>query len=336
MGLLSYTVKRLKRFDKDRFNKHIEIIAKENNKSILYVKFNWLINLMLYGVSYTDYFRGNYINLTRKEKKTFVTAKSFYKMLKKLNKKQGKEYLSDKVKFDNMFKEFLGRDFIDIRSASIEEFSNFLKGKTKVFAKIVDGFGGHGVEKVTIDSSIIDCSKVYDKLTIEGQYLVEDSIIQCDELNEVNPYSVCSFRVVTLLNNDQVYIVGNALRVNQGKDAVVGCTDDLYFTLDEDGRVASNVIDDYANVYAEHPLTHKKFSELRVPYVREALEMCKKAALKLPTVRYIGWDVAITNNGPCLIEGNEYPGYGIIQFYKLTNSRTGHKKAIQDVLGKKI
>jgi hypothetical protein len=34
-----------------------------------------------------------------------------------------------------------------------------------------------------------------------------------------------------------------------------------------------------------------------------------------------------------MVEGNEYPGYGILQFYKLKDKRTGHLKEVADVLG---
>ena len=41
--------------------------------------------------------------------------------------------------------------------------------------------------------------------------------------------------------------------------------------------------------------------------------MCKAAAKKVPQVRYIGWDVAMTVNGPTLVEGNQFPGHDIYQ-----------------------
>ena len=34
----------------------------------------------------------------------------------------------------------------------------------------------------------------------------------------------------------------------------------------------------------------------------------QKACQKVPQVGYIGWDVAITEKGACLVEGNEFPG----------------------------
>ena len=64
--------------------------------------------------------------------------------------------------------------------------------------------------------------------------------------------------------------------------------------------------------------------------------MCIKAYKRIPQVRYIGWDIAFTNNGPVMVEGNEYPGYGLVQHFKLKDSKTGHLKEIKDVIGEEI
>ena len=61
--------------------------------------------------------------------------------------------------------------------------------------------------------------------------------------------------------------------------------------------------------------------------------MCVEAHNRIPQVRYIGWDVAFSVNGPLLVEGNEYPGYGLVQHFKLKDKRTGHLKEVADVLG---
>ena len=58
----------------------------------------------------------------------------------------------------------------------------------------------------------------------------------------------------------------------------------------------------------------------------------QRSCKKIPQIRYIGWDVAFTEKGPLIVEGNEYPGYGILQFYKLKGKKTGHLKDIEDVL----
>ena len=215
---------------------------------------------------------------------------------------------------------------------SEEDFKKFLDGRETVFAKDPTGEGGHGISKITV-ADVKDSNKLYDELKANGQLLVEEAIVQSDDLNEINPCVVNSWRVVTLYKDGKAHIINNALRINQDESNVIGCTNDLYLSLDADGRIDSNVIDDYGNVYDKHPMTGKKFSEVKIAGVREALDMVVEAAEKIPQVRYIGWDIAFSKNGPVMVEGNEYPGYGLLQFYKLKGKRTGHLKEIADVLG---
>ena len=221
-----------------------------------------------------------------------------------------------------------------MRETSIEDFKKFLKGKKNVFAKNPKGEGGYQVEKIKVSEH--DAIKLYKELLKKEFYLVEEEIIQSKELNEINPNAVNCFRVMTLLKDDKVYIVGNALRVNQGKDGVIGSSHDLYFSFGEDGYIDSNVIDDYGNIYEEHPLTHKKFKEVHIKDIKKAFDMCKEAALIVPEVRFVGWDIGFTEKGPVIIEGNEYPGFGLVQHFKLKNSRTGFKKVLYDILKEEV
>jgi len=173
---------------------------------------------------------------------------------------------------------------------------------------------------------------LYNELLEKQQFLVEDAIIQSRDLNEINPNVVNSFRIVTLYKDGEVTILNNALRINQDDSDVIGCTNDLYFSLGEDGKIDSNVIDDYGTIYDSHPLTKKKFKDVQIKGVKEAFDKSIELARKIPQVRYIGWDFAFTEDGPVLVEGNEYPGYGLFQFYKLKNKRTGHLEEIAQVL----
>ena len=318
--------------NKERLDKHLDIISKNTGKSKLYIRMDMAWNFLTQGTGYTDYFRGDFINLTREEKKTWATARRFYKLNQYLNDERYSVVLEDKLIFNEMFKDCLKREFINLRRSSVEDFRRFLNGKEYVFAKDTTGEGGHGISKLEV-AKITDVAAKYRELTEKGQLLVEEAIIQSDDLNEINPYVVNSFRIVTIYKDGKAKAISNALRINQDDAEVIGCTNDLYFSLGEDGRIDSNVIDDYANVYETHPMTGKRFSDVRIDGVKEAFRMCEEAALRLPQVRYIGWDVAFSERGPVLVEGNEYPGYGILQFYKLKGKRTGHLKEVADYLG---
>lgn len=327
-----WLMRKFKDINKDRMKRHIEIIRQNSGKSKLYIRFDIAKSFFLYGAGYTDYFRGDFIHLTREEKKTWATARRFYRLNAYLNDERYSVILQDKLIFNEFFYEYLNRDFISLRKSTPEDLRCFLQGKDVVFAKASTGEGGHGIRKLRV-AEITDVDALYRELCDHGQYLLEDAIIQSDDLNEINPCVVNSFRVVTIYKDTGAKVVSNALRINQDDADVIGCTNDLYCSLDEDGHISSNVIDDYAQVYTAHPMTGKVFSEVCIRDVKKAFEMCEEAASRIPQVRYIGWDVAFSDKGPVLVEGNEYPGYGILQFYALNGSRTGHLKEVADFLG---
>ena len=53
-----------------------------------------------------------------------------------------------------------------------------------------------------------------------------------------------------------------------------------------------------------HPITKEPIEGFQIPFWKEALTMVNEAAKLHPENRSIGWDVAITNAGPELLEGN--------------------------------
>lgn len=332
MSVKKWLLRKVRGLNQERMRKHIAVIQKNSGKSKLYIYLSIFGAFLARGAGYTDYFRGNYIDLTKAEKDTFVTAKRFYLLMQYLNQEKYKVLLDDKIIFNQFFCEYLHRDFLSLREAGPEEFAQFVKDRQIVFAKTPIGEGGHGVSKIVL-SEHPDKNALYQLLLQRGQLLVEEAIVQCEEVNRLNPCVVNSFRVITLYKDGEVTILNNAFRINQDSTEVIGCSNDLYFSMNAEGRIDSNVIDDYGVIYTQHPMTGMRFADVKIPGVDKAFAMCIEAAKKLPQVRYIGWDVAFTDRGPVIVEGNQYPGYGLIQFYRLKNKRTGHLKEIADVLG---
>ena len=334
MSLRNYMLRKVKAIDYEKLNKLASEIGARNNKSASYVKRDMIKNFVKYGIGYTDYLKGDYINLTKEQKKTFVTTKSYYKILAYLNNPAYDACMSDKIVFNKIFKDYLGREFIDLRNSSVDEFKKFLKHKKTIFAKPPKDFGGHGIRKINTDE-INDVESLYHELLEKKIYLVEEEIIQHKEVAKLNPYAVNSFRIVTLVKDGTSYILANALRINLDDGIAIGCSD-AYMRLDENGKICSRVVDDVANVYEEHPMAKIKFNTVTIPYVKESFDMALKAALEVPEVRYVGWDIAITPKGPVLMEGNEYPSYGLVQYYLFNDEHTGHLKQLEDILGDEL
>ncbi len=329
-----WLLRKIRRINTERLNRHLDVMVKTTGKSRTYLKFSIFWNFLTTGCSYTDYFRGDYVHLTRQEKKTFVTAKKYYNLIHYFNDQRYIILLGDKLVFLKYFRELIGRAYFDLRTGTVEGLARFLADKDVVFAKDPFGESGHGITRLKVAD--FTPQALFETCRTQKQYLLEQEIIQCGALNAVNPHSVISLRVLTLLKDGKAHVIGNALRVNKGAAEVVGGTDDLYFALTPEGTVDGNVVDDYGTVFEAHPLTGFRFSELRVPGVQTAFDLCCRAAEKLPQVRYVGWDVAFTDRGPELIEGNDFPGYGLLQFYRLKGSRTGHLKDIEAVIGDEL
>ena len=74
-----------------------------------------------------------------------------------------------------------------------------------------------------------------------------------------------------------------------------------------------NAIDKDLNEYSEHPLTHVKFDGFQIPCFEEAKKMVLEASLRSDKILVVGWDVAISKDGPVIIEGNRRPGFDIVQ-----------------------
>ena len=56
--------------------------------------------------------------------------------------------------------------------------------------------------------------------------------------------------------------------------------------------------------YELHPISNMKIEGFQIPYWNEVRELCIRAASKYQDNKSIGWDVAIKQDGPILIEGN--------------------------------
>ena len=82
-----------------------------------------------------------------------------------------------------------------------------------------------------------------------------------------------------------------------------------------------------------HPITGVRFEGFEIPFFNEAVDLCKRAAMVVPQVQYVGWDVAITPSGPVIIEGNSFTGYDMPQNHKFHEDRCGLLKQFKEAFG---
>lgn len=76
-------------------------------------------------------------------------------------------------------------------------------------------------------------------------------------------------------------------------------------------------------VFETHPTSGKKLVGYEVPFFRQARRLCLEAAMVTPSLRYVGWDVGITPDGPAIVEGNDFTDYLFYQHVPQTPDGIG-------------
>ena len=75
-----------------------------------------------------------------------------------------------------------------------------------------------------------------------------------------------------------------------------------------------SVTDEHSDIYAIDHTGSGSLSGNAAELMAQALELCRTASRRVEAhLKYIGWDVAITPDGPVLVEGNNLPGYDMCQ-----------------------
>jgi hypothetical protein len=86
---------------------------------------------------------------------------------------------------------------------------------------------------------------------------------------------------------------------------------------------------DYVSVL---PGTETPFVGFRLPYWSEVKDLALRAAAAFPWVRSVGWDIAISERGPVLVEGNERWAVSLVQMAAPHGLMTGEFKALCEAL----
>lgn len=310
---IKYIFKKLKTMRFKEFYRHAKAIGKKVNKSTFFVIFDMIRCAIKYGSGYMDYFEFEFYLLDKDERTTYLTGRYNNEIVKKYNKKEDWYKLDDKVEFNNLFKEFLGREFLDLRNVSFKEFKEFIMNKDKIVVKPLNSCGGKGIEVIKIDKIKLkneyNILKIYNGIMKKEQFLVEEYIVQHNDLNKLYSGSVNSLRVFTFLDdNNNVQILNVILKIGNNGSVDNFSAGGMYTFVNDEGATYVPAIDEKGNVFSEHPISKVKIVGFKIPNYDMIKPYMDKVAKLVPTIRYVGWDLVVTNDGLVLIEGNQFPG----------------------------
>ena len=134
-------------------------------------------------------------------------------------------------------------------------------------------------------------------------------------MNKLNSSSVNTIRMVTVMNDqDEVTIIATFSRIGNGKVVDNFNSGGMTARIDvETGKIIEDAVNKNGELFEKHPITDTTIKGFQIPNWEEAKEMVKNAAKLSKHIRYVGWDVGLSNKGPVLVEGNQFPGHDIYQ-----------------------
>lgn len=287
-------------------------------KSVFYHWRDCVLCMILYGCAPDQYFESEFYKMRSFERDKTYTYYRSYKIKDLFNNPAFTETIADKVEFNKKFPQYIGRQWLYCKEATQEEIISFLSSNKRVIAKPIKMSKGKGIYEMDRNKTDEELAK-----SVLGEKILLEEIITQHHLMCFGNKSVNTLRITIILDSQgEVHIIKPVFRCGVG-DSIV----DNYHA----GGVLYPIHLEYGKIQGPggnrksgqvvfvHPGTNIFMIGRDIPYWNEAIDLVTSAAKQIPQLRFVGWDVAITENGPVLIEGNTRPGAITIKYLGAEN-----------------
>lgn len=299
----------IKEMDWEKFGSFLNYTAKKTKKNKIQILSDVLYSLFKYNISILEYFQFRFFEKNTEERSKWAGTGFMYETIQQLNPKVNRKVLSDKTVFLDHYKTFVRHWHINYKE--LEQDKSLLakivpSDTNKIIIKNAKGQCGRGIEVINFNTVTPDLLLYIMKKS--NNDIVEEFVEQHDDLNRLSPSGLNTLRIITTINTKgEVEILGIRLRITVNSHIDNLAAGNIACEVDEKtGKVIGPGV--YSDITKEevyqHPVTGVRLIGFQVPLFQESLALAKNAALFDPLNRSIGWDIAITNVGSELIEGN--------------------------------
>ena len=201
-------------------------------------------------------------------------------------------------------------DFLDLLE---EIFKKYPSWDSVIVKKTYASSFGHNNYKILRNQVKSDPLIIKDIFTevINSEFLFQETIKQHPDLNKLTSSSLNTIRFDTFIDRDgKIDIISAYIRMSLNNNHVDnissgGCKVGISLQSGKLKKFGYSMIRTCdLKVLIKHPKTETTFEDFTIPFFSRAKELVLKAATCMPELRLVGWDVAIGESGPVLIEGN--------------------------------
>lgn len=224
--------------------------------------------------------------------------------------------------------------FLDLETntrVSFLEFKKKLINVRKIACKHTHSAVGVGFFVLSCDRGDYFCNnkkiseiELQNKLEHLSEYIFTEYVIQHDYAMRISRNSLNTLRLLTVwdFNKKNFYVARAFHRFGVGESVVdnIGQGSGVLSFVNVDtgeltGEGAVN-INNSGDTYCKniiHPTSNIDLSGVRIPHYKEVVQTILKICNEHSYMRYIGWDIAITEDGFKVIETNSFSALEVIQ-----------------------
>lgn len=153
----------------------------------------------------------------------------------------------------------------------------------------------------------------------KGVVLLQPRLVNHQALRPLSPSALSTIRVMTTQRPGEAprflagvlrMGTGNSTADNFAQGGIASAIDAETGVIGEARRIDKQ---HRTHVYQEHPDTGVHFAGYQVPFWEESVRLALEAHTRLGPIACVGWDVAVLEDGPVLIEGNWNPCTKLLQ-----------------------
>lgn len=263
-----------------------------------------------YRFSANEYFYYHFRDKDETERKSFISDLNRIVFCERLNDPKNLPIFDDKSKTYEIFGKYYKRDVCCVKGAKdAKAFSGFVDKHNRFILKPISDSCGRGIK--IIDLSEESCNENKLSLLVNeyckkvGSFIAEEIIVQVPEMAKFHPASLNTVRIATVLYDDGPEIIAAFMRTGRGDSIVDNAgAGGVFGTIDISNGSILAVGDEFGKSYTCHPDTGEQMVGFEIPHWGEAVELGKALAKVVKGNRYAGWDLALTDRGWVMVEGN--------------------------------
>lgn len=188
-----------------------------------------------------------------------------------------------------------------------------------VILKPAFGEGGSGVSVIEVPDEALTDSGAFGRFVTEkatglkGPWMVQPRLVNHPAMADITLNALATVRLSTILDDHgEPRVFSTVLRFASRPDALADNfkAGGMMAPIDPGtGTLGLACTGRDNRDFALHPHTSAPIQGLTLPHWEEAIALAKQAHRQaLPEYTVIGWDIALTGDGPYLLEGNGKPG----------------------------